>query len=264
MGMPTSFAGEQNNTTPTEFVELPTKGKLYPPDHPLHGKEEVEIRYMTSKDEDILSSQVLLQKGLMLDRFIHNVLVDKTINPQELYAGDRNAILVAARITGYGPEYQTNVTCPACKQASRFDFDLSEYGIRGLDATEELGLTLTENGTYCLELPKTKVIVEIKILDGKSEKYLAEFTATKKKNNLPESPVTDLLKIVTVSINGDNTRSKIDNFVDNLPAFDSRHLRRIYSKINPNIDLTKPFTCPKCKAEADMEVPLTAEFFWAN
>jgi len=90
-------------TTPTEFVELPTRGRFYPEDHPLHNVEEIEIRFMTAKDEDILSSKTLLKKGVAIDRLLQNVIVDKRINVGDLFVGDKNALIVASRITGYGP-----------------------------------------------------------------------------------------------------------------------------------------------------------------
>ena len=255
----------ENNTgftTPTEFVELPSQGLLYPEGHPLHNKEEVEIRFMTAKDEDILSSQVLLKKGIMLDRFIQNILVDKSIDPQDLYSGDRNAILISARITGYGADYKVNVTCPSCTRTTDYEFDLSEYGVDYADNHEELDLTITPNGTYLLETPRTKVQLEIRLLSGKTEKYLTDLSESKRKNNILETPLTDTLKMIIVSVSGNADRNHIETYVNNMPAYDSRHVRKIYSQITPNIDLTKNFICPNCDIETQLEVPLTSDFFW--
>jgi hypothetical protein len=113
-------------STPTEFVELPSEGRYYPEDHPLHNESVVEIRHMTAKDEDILTSRALLKKGLALDRFLKNILVDKRIDMDSLYVGDKNAILVGARVTGYGPSYDTQITCPVCATTNKFSFDLDE------------------------------------------------------------------------------------------------------------------------------------------
>ena len=99
---------------PTEFVDLPSAGRFYPPSHPLHNKEHVEIKYMTAKEEDILTSQSLLEKGLALDRLISNLLVNKKINVDSLLVGDKSAILIAARSSGYGADYETDVGCPSC------------------------------------------------------------------------------------------------------------------------------------------------------
>ena len=259
---PPVMGNDMGFTVPTEFVELPTQGRLYPEGHPLHGKGEVEIRFMTAKDEDILSSQTLLRKGIMLDRFIHSVLIDKTIDPQDLYTGDRNAILVAARITGYGSEYITNVNCPVCNSSSEYEFDIGDYKLNLADDYQQHGLLLTPNGTYTFETPRSKVKLEIRLMDGRVEKYLKDITISKRKNNLLETPLTDLLKMILVTVNGSSDRHHIEQFVENMPAFDSRHLRKIYSKINPGIDLTQDFDCPKCGSRTQLEVPLNADFFW--
>ena len=98
---------------PTEFVELPSKGAFYPSGHPLHNQETVEIKFMTAKEEDILSSTALLKKGLALDRLMENILV-LDIDPTDLLVCDRNAIMIAARISSYGSDYNANIVCPHC------------------------------------------------------------------------------------------------------------------------------------------------------
>ena len=248
--------------TPTEFVELPTRGRFYPEDHPLHNAKEVEIKYMTAKEEDILSSSTLLKKGIMLDRFIESILIDKTIGAKSLFSGDRNAIMLSARITGYGPEYDARVTCPSCGAASVYTFDLGEYGISYADDLEHLGMTLTDNGMYSFEAEKSKAQLEIRLLDGEDERYLSKVSESKRKNNLLETPLTDLLKMIIASVNGDDSRTTVENYVNSMPAFDSRHLRNVYAKINPNIDLTKDFDCSACGKTTQLEVPLSADFFW--
>ncbi len=111
---------------PTEFVELPSQGKYYPARHPLHNKESVKVRQMTAKEEDILTSRTLLKKGIALDRLLTNIIVDKSIDPQALLVGDRNAIIISTRVSGYGSEYSTKVSCPSCGTAQPYVFDLHE------------------------------------------------------------------------------------------------------------------------------------------
>jgi len=217
---------------------------------------------MTAKEEDILASSTLLKKGIMLDRFIEGVLIDKSINVKTLYSGDRNAILLAARITGYGSDYETRIACPSCNLVSDYTFDLSEYNLNYAEDVEDLGLTLTAEGTYTIEMEKSKVHLEIRLLDGEDERYLAKVTESKKKNNLMETTLTDLLKMVIASVNGDDSRSTVENYVNSMPAYDSRYIRKIYAQINPNIDLTKDFNCPACGKTTQLEVPLSADFFW--
>ena len=113
-------APEQTQTldfsTPTELVDLPSKGRFYPEGHPLHGQETVEIKFMTAKDEDILTSPSLLKKGIAIDRLIQNVILNKNINVSTLLSGDKSAIMIASRINGFGAEYKTKVVCPSCEE----------------------------------------------------------------------------------------------------------------------------------------------------
>lgn len=259
----------QNNTgfsftAPTEIVELPTKGRFYPEGHPLHNQETVEIRYMTAKEEDILSSVALIKNNLVIDRLIQSVVTDKRIDPDFLFVGDKNALLVAARITGYGAEYETQVICPSCYSPSEHAFDLNDINPHeGGDALDS-NVEETNEGTFIITLPMSQVRTEVRLLLGKDEKYLAQLANNKKKGNLPETPLTDQFKRVIVSVNGDRNRSSIDGFVDNMPARDSRFLRTIYSKIVPNIDLNFSFECPKCGSNSRIEVPLGPRFLWPS
>ena len=249
-------------STPTEFVELPSRGRYYSEGHPLYNAETLEIRYMTAKDEDILSSRSLLKKGLAIDRFLSNVLVDKKIKIDDLLVGDKNAVLVASRITGYGEVYSTNVTCPACATNQTFDFDLSETKINYADDFEEHGVELTPDNTFIIHLPKTDVDVEVKMLTGVDEKKLSKIIEHKKKHKLPETMTTDQMRMYIISVNGHDNKQTIESLIQNLPAADARHIRDIYGKVTPNVDLKHYFECETCGYEQLMEVPFTADFFW--
>ena len=111
---------------PTEFVELPSLGKGYPEGHPLKDKEVLEIHFMTARHEDILTSQSLLKKGMAFSKLIESLLVDRTIDPNSILLGDRAAIMIAARSSAYGNQYNTVVTCPACGESQKKAFDLNE------------------------------------------------------------------------------------------------------------------------------------------
>ena len=248
-------------TQPTELVDLPTKGKFYPNTHPLHNVESVEIRYMTAKDEEILNSRTLLQKGVALDKMIQGLLTNKTIKLDEMFIGDKNALVLAARITGYDAEYKTNVTCTACGEKSTHEFDLNEA--RKIKEVEE-GVQIAEDGTFDLVLPKSKAKVTIKLLTGNDEKSLRMTAEKKKKHNLLESAITDQLKQIIVSVNGDADGEVINQFVNNMLARDSRYIRDEYAKISPNVDLKQDFECPKCYSHSQINIPFTADFFWPN
>jgi predicted RNA-binding Zn-ribbon protein involved in translation (DUF1610 family) len=249
--------------TPTDMVELPSKGKFYPEGHVLHNAESVELRYMTAKDEDILVNRSLIKKGVVLDRLLQSVLVNKKINIEDLLIGDKNAMLVSARITGYGSDYATRVPCPSCGTVSDHVFDLEE-ALEASNASQ--GDTTfaeqTERGTFLITLPKTGVSVEVRPLTGKDEKAILKTNTMRQKNKMPELGLTDQMKMYIVSVNGEEDGAVISNLVDNMPAIDSRHLRTSYSEAIPSVDLAQHFECPECSYEQEMEVPFTSEFFW--
>ncbi len=249
--------------TPTEFVDLPSRGRYYPEGHPLCGEESVEIRYMTAKDEDILSSQSLIKKGIVIDKLIQNVLLDKKVRTQDLLLGDKNAITVAARVTGYGPEYGSRIDCPACGDNSEHVFDLNEaLKIDYADNHKELGAELTDNGTFLIKLPLTEITVETKLLTGKDETKLLNMATRKKKLKLQESLLTDQFKTIIVSVNGMSEPSTINAVIDNLPAIDAKSLRDTYAEITPNVELSSMFECDNCGHAEEVDVPITVQFFW--
>ena len=244
-------------TKPTEFVELPSKGRLYPPGHPFHMQEEVEIRFMTAKDEDILSSKVLLSKGLALDRLLQGLLVEK-VDTKTLLAGDRNALFIAARITAYGADYAVRVTCPACRAEADYEFDLASLPPK--EAPEDIGTT--ENGTFIVNLPKTGVEVEVRHLNIKEQEYLVKNAESRVKNNLPETSTTDFLKMVLVSVDSETNKTKINSLINNLPAMDSLEIRKAFNRMTPDIDLKQDYQCSSCGTTTALEVPLGGNFFW--
>ena len=248
-----------NFVNPTDFVELPSKGKFYPEGHPLHNKEHVEIRQMTAKDEDVLTSRSLLKKGVAIDRLLESLIVDKSLDAGDLLVGDKNAIMIRARISAYGNIYETKTQCPYCNSFESHEFDLESIQPREVKDT---GSSLTKNGTFIVELPVSKAKVEVRFLTGKDEADLMAFAEKKKQYNLVDSSITDQMKSFVVSINGVTNRGELAGFVDNMPAKDSRHLRLAYIDLVPNINLTQNIKCKSCFTEVEMEVPFTTDFFW--
>ena len=245
----------------TEIVDLPSKGQFYPQGSPLHGVESLEIRHMTAKDEDILVNKSYITKGVVLDRLLQSVLVDKTVSVDDLLVGDKNALLVAARITGYGPEYNTKVLCPACGSISENAFDLDEVSSTQAN-TDLYKASQTANGTFLLTLPNSGVEIQIRPFTGRDEKNIINSNKMRKKNKLPELGLTDQMKKYIVSVNGSENKKDISDFVDVMPALDSRYLRGAYKEIIPNVDLAQHFECPECGHEQEMEVPFNTDFFW--
>ena len=251
--------------TPTELVDLPSKGKFYSEGHPLYNQEAIEIKYMTARDEDILTSPSLLKKGVAIDRFLQNVIRNQRINVNSLLSGDKNAILVASRINGFGADYTTKVTCPNCMAVNEHTFDLDAVEQYSGDVHDGYDIVATDRGTFIVKLPRTELEVEVRLLTSKDENELAAKTqANKKRSNVVETNLTDQLKKVIVSINGVDDMQSIHKVVNNLPAYDSRYLRGAFVRITPGLDMTQDFTCDSCGFEKEVDIPLTVDFFWSK
>ena len=251
-----------NFVAPTEVVDLPSKGIGYPKGHPLHGKETIEIRYMTAKQEDILTSQSLIKKGIVLERFMQSIIIDQNIKSEDLFVGDRNAILIAARISGYGAEYESRVSCPACGETSKFTFDLNDQKVHESQTAEDINLSVVDDGLFQTTMPYCKFNIKFKLLTGRDETYLSKLAQNKRKGKLQETTLTDQMKRLIVSIEGHEDQQIINKFVDNMPTLDSAHLRTCYKLANPDVKVTNEYTCPSCGHQEGMEVPFGADFFW--
>lgn len=247
---------------PTEFVELPTAGKFYAENHPFHNKSEIEIKFMTAKEEDILTDKTLLKKGIALDRLLKSLLVDKGVNPDSLFVADKNAILIGARKSGYGSSYDTKVMCPVCFAHGRHEFDLDDAIISAPKNLEDGAVQLTEAGTLLFTTPTMGVEVECRMLTGADEKTILNKQKNNKKLNLPENALTTQLKTILVSVNGNTERSYINSFVDACTAMDSRFIRGIYQNSIPNVELKEEYVCGECDTSTMIDVPFTTDFFW--
>ena len=251
---------------PTEIVDLPSKGLVYPEGHILHGIESIEIRHMTAKEEDTLTSRTLLKKGVAIDKMLNDIIMNKNIKVDNMVIGDKNALVVAARITGYGPEYKTKVTCPSCNKNQEFEFDLLQQSVNGTldkEELEKIGVKVTANNTYIISLWGGKAEVELRLLTGRDEAVLFEkMQKTQKATGQAEATLTDQLRLMIRSVNGSTDVGVINQFVNSLPVADSRRLRMIYKKITPSVELINTFTCVVCDYETDMEVPFSQDFFW--
>ena len=250
---------------PTEFVDLPTQGTYYDPSHPLHDQTSIEIKFMTAKEEDILTSQSLLEKGVALDRLVDNLILDKRIRQHGLFSGDKSAILIAARKSGYGSDYETSITCPSCEDTDRYVYDLNTTSTHTGLTLEDLEDTTIEthgDGTFTTTLPKNPVAVTFKLLTGAEERALAETAEKRRKRKEPEQLVTDQLKLLIVSINGYDEVALINRFVDTMTLTDARYLREAYQKVNPTIEMKEVFVCNACGHSDEINFPLTADFFW--
>lgn len=264
-----SLATQQENlfsfAVPTTFVELPSRGMFYPEGHPLYNQETVEIKFMTAKEEDILTSTSLIKNNLVFERLISSILIDKSIDPKTLLTGDRNAIILEARKTAYGADYETSFNCPSCSQKIEYKFNLDFFQNKELIFDEIEGVALTGDGLFQVELPVSKISVEVKLLNVREESILNKEIDKKMKGKGArgtERNATDNLKSFIRRVNGTDDIGVVHSFIENMPAADARYVRKIYKELVPDIDMTHEFACEKCGEIADLEVPLNVEFFW--
>jgi hypothetical protein len=246
---------------PAELVPLPSAGAVYPANSPLHKCEVVEIKAMTAREEDILTNTAFMKKGTIITELIKSCLINKSVNPLDLLTGDRNALMVAIRITGYTADYEVEVTCNECGAKSPRTFDLGELPIKRLEISPvSPGLNLFE-----FVLPACKKTVRFKFLTGRDEEEIMATSAKQKKLGInTETTVTTGLLYSIVSIDGVEDRSKIANFVRMMPARDSLALRNYISTSEPGITMKQELTCPTCDHTEEVNMPMGISFLWPS
>jgi len=232
---------------PTEEVELPSKGLIYPKDNPL-SSGKIEIKYMTAKEEDILSNSVYIQKGVVLDKLLESVVVSK-ININDLVIGDKNALLIATRILGYGKDYKFTL------KGKEETIDLTQLENKPFEISEE------GKNEFAFTLPHSGTNITYKILDGHDEKKVErEIQGLKKINPDSSTELSTRLKYIITSVEGDSEAKTIRNFVDNyLLARDSRAFREHVKQTQPDVDLTVVLD-----GGEEVTVPIGLSFFWPD
>lgn len=248
---------------PYDIVKLPSKGKLYSIDHPLHGKEVVEFKAMMAPEEDILATPALLKQGTVLNVLMKSCLLDKQIDPLSLLIGDKSAILLAIRISGFGPEYKIETRCPSCKKSFPHEFNLSKIELKNLGVKPvEEGKNLFE---FTLPHKKNKVLFSL-ATDGDDLEVLRIQEARKEKLKIPlphDTTITDRLKLSIKSIDGKTDGEFISAFVDTkMIAKDSRALRKYMQKIEPDMIMKQVVKCLHCGQTKDHQIYMATEFFW--
>ena len=234
---------------PTEVLDLPSKGLLYPKDNPL-SSGQIEIKYMTAKEEDILSNASYITKGIVLDKLFESLIVTK-INYNDLLIGDKNAVMIAARVLGYGKNYSFKYG------GEDYDVDLSKLENKKID--EEL----YKNGnSFSFTLPSSGNKLKFKLLTHGDEIEVNKEVASLKRLKKDSDPsLSTRLKYIITEVEGDSSKSTIRDFVDNyLLARDARALREEISKVSPDIDLT---FFPQGSDEGK-PIPIGINLFWPD
>jgi len=243
-------------TLPTETIELPSQGKIYDLTNPL-SSGTVEMKYMTAREEDILTNINLLKQGLAVEKMLQS-LIKSPIQYEDLLLGDRNSLLIAARILAYGSEYSFQYTESENDSKEQINVDLQTLN------PKEVDLSLYQNkNEFTFELPASKNTITFKLLTvGDEKKIDQEIKGFKKATNLQAGELTTRLKHQILSVNGDYEQKSVRDFIDNyMLAKDSNALRSYVTSITPDIDLTVNFTLSSGR-EVTESLPLTVEFFF--
>ena len=247
---------------PTEIVDLPSKGEGYPDDHPLSGKDYIEIKYMTAKDEDTLSNQSLLRKGIALERVLSNIIVDANIDPLTLLVCDRNAILIKARATAYGADYEATVNCPKCATKNMMIFDLRSPKIEGGLTEDSLKfVSYVGDGLYETKMTGTKFKVRFRLANGEDENRIMEMAVG---GRTVDYGAVEQYKKMIKSVEGYAEEQVIHSYVDNMIVSDAQHLKKCLKECTTSVRITETLVCKKCSNEQEVDVPFGTDFFWPN
>lgn len=239
---------------PTEVVDLPSNGLLYPKDSPL-SSGKIEIKYMTAREEDILTSANLIKKGIVVEKLIEALVVDKSIDVNSLLVGDKNAVLIASRILAYGKDYDVEV------DGQPITVDLTKLKDKTLDES------IVTNGAneFEFELPATKRKITFKLLTSADESEIdKEIEGYKKIGDGIGYETTTRLKHQILSIDGDNKKTSINSFVDNeFLSRDSIAFREYALSITPDVDMSSTYIDSDGN-EKEFTVPMTVSFLWPS
>lgn len=248
---------------PSESIGLPSEGYFYNSNSPL-SNGLVDVKYMTAKEEDILTSQNLIKKGVVLEKLLESLIVTDGVKIDELLVGDKNALFIASRRLAYGDSYgPLEIKCPKCGKENNCTVDLSKVNNKEFDFEKyERGVNLFE-----FVLPASKVNLKYKLLTHRDENAIEqELTALNKINKSGASPeVTTRLKKMIVSVDGNEDRQIVNKFVDQqLLSKDSLAFRSYVKENTPDIDLSFDFECNDCSHNERMGIPLSVSFFWPD
>jgi len=239
---------------PTEVIDLPSKGLVYPKEHPL-SSGQVELKYMTAKEEDILTSPNLIEKGIVLDKLLESIIVTEGVKLEDFVVGDKNTLLVSARILGYGKDYPIMLNAD-----EEVNVDLTKLKEVWLD---EKNLVEPHKNEFKYTTPMSKSQIVFSILDGHMEKQLEDLNKAYEKAGQSRE-LTNRYKLIIKSVDGKSERKDIDDFVDNqFMARDSMAFREYIKDVAPDIDFTTNVKLSD-GSEQEVTVPMTVRFFWPN
>ena len=259
------------NNFPTEIIDLPSKGIPYPEEHPL-SSGKIEMKYMTAKEEDILTTQSYITQGVVLDKLFQSLIVSngegEKVKYNDILVGDKNAIMVAARVLGYGKEYKVNIPDPYNNEKPQETLILLNE-IQDKPLHEEI-TKYPNNSEFEFELPLSKKRITFKLMTHGTERrveYALKDIKKKQKRIKDETDrnMSTRLKNIITAIDGEKDTKFISDFVDNhLMAYDAREFRNYVKEVTPDLDLGFTFISDETGDEVEMEIPIEVNFFWPD
>lgn len=250
---------EKQYDFPTEVITLPSEGKCYPETHPL-AKGTIEIKYMTAKEEEILASQNLIKKGLVLDKLFESIIVDKSIQPSDIIIGDKNAIMLATRILAYGPEYETE-TYDSNDEKITLTIDLGKVKTKEIDLS-----TLNRNNRYNFTTPSGYKLVLKLLTHGDEQKIDEELKALQKLNkSAVSSELTTRYRYIIAEVDGKSDTKSIIDFINNkFITRDTKAVREYLKQIQPDIVMEFEYEDPETGEKEVRPIPMGVGFFYPS
>ena len=244
---------------PTQVISLPSEGKVYPESNPL-SKGTLEIKYMTAREEDILADRNLINKGIVLQKLLESVVVQPGVNADDLVIGDINAVYLATRMLGYGPDYDVEITDPFSGEKQKVTIDLSKIQTKDVDFDR-----LNPQNRYELTLPVSKKKLIVRLLTHKDEKDISQETQAMERLTKGKSVGTDVttrFKYMIVEVDGNSDRGFINKFVPNMLAGDTKALRNFFKELSPDLNMKYDFVSEITGESEALDIPFGISFFY--
>lgn len=243
---------------PTEILSLPSEGKCYPPENPL-SSGTIEIKYMTAKEEEILTSQSFIRKGVVLDKLFESIVVDKTINIDDIILGDKNAVMLATRVLGYGAEYKIKVL-DSYGDETEITIDLGKVQTKDIDISK---LNPQNRYEFITPVGKNKIVFKI-LTHGDEKKIDADVKAMSRLNkNAVSTELTTRYRYMILSVDGSDSQKDIVNFISNkFITRDTKAFRNHLKEITPDINLEYTYVDSESGESEVRPIPMGTGFFW--
>lgn len=248
------------------LIDLPSGGKFYPLGHPLCGQSHIEFFHMRAAEEDILTNRDYLKRDIAVEKLVHSVLVNdelkKDVNFSEILIADFSAIILNLRILAYTNDYEVSVSCPKCKETSKYIFDLNEYKYSKYDFSNDEDVLYNEQeNLFHIKIPNTKILVKIYPNTIGIQRKIKNKLLNKKNKELTNK---DMYEDLIHSINDSKDLKLIDLFFKQIPAFYLKWLITVIDDINPKLSLSQNFECKHCGYEEEIEPPFTTSFLFVQ